>query len=98
MATPIKTLLPYRVEFKQLADGTWMAEDWRVLGTTAVGRTREECRDKLRCLIMEDAITSLGEQAASLSFTLNEFPKKDDIVEFLVTGQPRRPISKMTNA
>jgi len=98
MATPNKTLLPYRCQFVQLPDGTWMADDWRVLGLTATGRTREECRDKLRCLIVDDAVESLGDEAGRLHFQLSEFPKADGVVEFLVTGQPKRPISKTTNA
>ena len=98
MATPIKTFLPYRVQFLQLSDGSWMAEDWRVAGLSAYGRTREECRDKLRCLIVDDAVEAVGDQAAALSFALSEFPKSDGWVEYLVTGQPKRPISKTTNA
>ena len=98
MATPNKTLLPYRCQFVQLNDGTWMAEDWRIVGLTAIGRTREECRDKLRCLIVDDAVEDLGDEAAKYQFLLSEYPKADGVVEFLVTGQPKRPISKTTNA
>lgn len=98
MASPSKTLLPYRCQFLQLSDGTWMAEDWRIVGLSARGRTREECREKIRSLILEDALDELGTEALQLALALSEFPKQDDVVEYLVTGMPKRPVSKTTNA
>ena len=98
MSSVSKTLLPYRCQFLQLSDGTWMAEDWRIVGLSARGRTRDECRERIRNLILEDALDELGDEARVLALAVSEYPKKDDVVEYLVTGMPRRPISKTTNA
>ena len=97
MSSPSKTLLPYRCQFFQLHDGTWLAEDWRVVGLAATGRTREECGAKIRDLIMEDARGELGSESAALALAISEYDRPGNVVEYLVTGRALRPMIR-TNA
>lgn len=98
MASTTKNFLSYRCEFRQLPDGQWMAEDWRILGLTAIARTRSECQDRIRALILADATVQLGPSAIDAALALSEYAKPGDVVEYLVTGKPYRPLAKMTNA
>lgn len=98
MSNPAKNLPPYRCQFVQLGDGSWLAEDWHVIGLAATGRTREECSERIQKLILEDARGELGDEAGKLALSVCETAKPRNLVEYRVTGMPMRPISKTTNA
>lgn len=82
-------IVPYRCYFQQLKDGSWLGEDWRALGVSAVAPTLEECQARLRDIILEDAryiLAAAGRDASTISLSdLHEERKSAEEVEFSVS-------------